>query len=672
MDPGEPQRSNAFKLALEGSELVIEFGNAVPPAEAPGPASVAVSDRVILQIDTGRRLLFWLNDCLQSHAATLRVEEAKALPPAQAAVAARAGQAPERPPPDEAGERAARLLRMVGGLGVAHQYERSFRICRRALLANRFLLTVDPSRIPGDAAERVLQICDKLQIPPASREEAAANFTIAKAIHFGFEADEVSILGKLYLEREVPVAEAERARASGEPVLLHLAFKWDLAKQTAVTTRYWWRPSLSAAEITERLAHVYRDGPKTSFEVASATLALTQERVATERLQYLEVEEDENGRRSFDLNLYDARLQVKDMQPLLDRLREHFEVRPGQFQALYDQIKARPLGHLAGGVHRNGEDFFNIYYGVVGLPAGPRADNATPPLTQVAAAAQRSKPAPASSRSETGDRAAELARMIAALGVPHQYERSFKIGPGALLPDRFLLTVNARDIPHDPVERTLAICDHMHMPPAEREAAAAHFAMAKCVHFGSEDDGGVGKLYLERDVPADEVRRARAAGQPALLGIAFKWYVAKAAAVTARYLWYPELSASEIEERLEQVYRDRAPVLFDIARDLLALTKTRIATEHLRYLEVEEGATARRSYDLSFYGARLQVKDMQPLLWRMSEHFEVPASRLQALYDQVKLCPLGNFAGGVHRKGEDFFTMYYALGALPHFNRAFI
>jgi hypothetical protein len=26
------------------------------------------------------------------------------------------------------------------------------------------------------------------------------------------------------------------------------------------------------------------------------------------------------------------------------------------------------LGHIAGGVHRNGEDFFNLYYGAVGLP----------------------------------------------------------------------------------------------------------------------------------------------------------------------------------------------------------------------------------------------------------------------------------------------------------------
>jgi hypothetical protein len=56
------------------------------------------------------------------------------------------------------------------------------------------------------------------------------------------------------------------------------------------------------------------------------------------------------------------------MQHLLHRMREHFNVPPGRLQALYDQVKGKALGHLAGGVHRDGEDFFNIYYGVVGLP----------------------------------------------------------------------------------------------------------------------------------------------------------------------------------------------------------------------------------------------------------------------------------------------------------------
>ncbi len=103
-------------------------------------------------------------------------------------------------------------------------------------------------------------------------------------------------------------------------------------------------------------------------EIAKAALEMAVAKAPAEKLQYLEVQEDANSRRSFDLNLYNAKLQVKDIQPLLQRMREHFGVRAGQFQALYDQINNKALGHLAGGVHRDGKDFFNVYYGVVGFP----------------------------------------------------------------------------------------------------------------------------------------------------------------------------------------------------------------------------------------------------------------------------------------------------------------
>ena len=86
-------------------------------------------------------------------------------------------------------------------------------------------------------------------------------------------------------------------------------------------------------------------------------------RLPPERLLYLEVVEPGQPRRSFDLNLYDAELTVRDLQAVLFAMRDHFAVRPGQFQALYDQIKTRRMGHVAGGIHRNGQPFFNVYFG---------------------------------------------------------------------------------------------------------------------------------------------------------------------------------------------------------------------------------------------------------------------------------------------------------------------
>lgn len=358
--------ADAFKLSLEADKVVIEFGKSLEATT--GAAGVAVSDRVILPVAVGRRLLHGLNQGVERHAGLIRAEAAKALSPGQAAAAMRPGQDSIRPSTDEAGERGAELLRLVGDWGIPYHYERSFRISDRNLAANRFLLTIDVANIPDGANARTLEICDRLRIPQSAREAAEANFAMAKCLHFGFEADGDSIICKLYLERAASREEAMRAGAVGERVLLHLAFKWDPRKGTAVTTRYWWRPGLSAAGIEERLADVYRNGPQTSFEIARTAVALTKGRVAAEMLQYLEVDEAENGRRSFDLNLYNAKLQVKDIQHLLNRMRDHFEVRPGRMQALYDQIKTKSLGHLAGGVHRGGGDFFNVYYGAQGLP----------------------------------------------------------------------------------------------------------------------------------------------------------------------------------------------------------------------------------------------------------------------------------------------------------------
>ncbi len=74
--------------------------------------------------------------------------------------------------------------------------------------------------------------------------------------------------------------------------------------------------------------------------------------------------EDKNERRSFDLNLYDARLQIRDIYPVLKQMRDYFSLKPGDFQELYDQVKPKIIGHIAGGIHRNEKEFFNVYYGV--------------------------------------------------------------------------------------------------------------------------------------------------------------------------------------------------------------------------------------------------------------------------------------------------------------------
>ena len=368
MDPMTPVQAEAFRLAREGQDVMMDLGRLDGVPVPSGLVSIYVTDRVTLPLETARRLLVWLDDALAPHVSRMRADAAKALSPGAAAVAARPAQAPHRPPSDMSGEKAAQLLRMVGAWGVPHLYERSLRLTQGALQANRFLLTLNRSDMPPDALAQVLAVCDQFQIPAQSRRLATENFAMAKHVHFGFEGTAESIVCKLYLEADIPQQDAERFRNEGRPVLMHLAFKWDLLRDAAVTTRYFWYPFLSADQIEARMDHVYRDGSPGSLAIARSLLRSAVERAPAERLQYLEVEEDENDRRSFDLNVYNAKLQIRDIQGLLQDMRALFAIRPGQFQALYDQIKGMSLGHLAGGMHRNGKDFFNLYYGAVNLP----------------------------------------------------------------------------------------------------------------------------------------------------------------------------------------------------------------------------------------------------------------------------------------------------------------
>ncbi|HEX7811341.1 MAG TPA: hypothetical protein VF460_05490 [Burkholderiales bacterium] len=346
-------RADTFRAAILEQRIAIEFGRTVADG-----AGVSGSSRILLDPPAVARLISALQEAGGRHAGAWAAAEAEPL--------TQVSRAPTRShaEPDEAGTRAGLLFGLLDELGCPYYHERSFRIAERSLAANRFLLTVNMKSVAGDAAAAVLRICRRLSMPEDLRRGAEEALPQAKAIHFGFEGDE-RILYKVYLERRDAHEESLQV-SPGTPVLLHIAFKWDSnAPEQRAISRYRWFPQLSAAQIAERIAAIYRGNRASpSFQISDEVLRIAAHGMDEKSLQYLEVQEDGNERLSFDLNVYDAGLQLKDVQAQLAKMREQFGIRPGQFQALYDQVKTRVLGHLAGGIHRNGREFFNVYYGV--------------------------------------------------------------------------------------------------------------------------------------------------------------------------------------------------------------------------------------------------------------------------------------------------------------------
>ena len=89
------------------------------------------------------------------------------------------------------------LLRLVNSLQIDLGAERSFKVFRNIILANRFLLSTRKDAAPK---EKVLDICRRLGLPDPFWAPLLQNLPDTKFVHFGFEENEKGSVYKVYLE----------------------------------------------------------------------------------------------------------------------------------------------------------------------------------------------------------------------------------------------------------------------------------------------------------------------------------------------------------------------------------------------------------------------------------------------------------------------------------------
>ena len=103
-------------------------------------------------------------------------------------------------------------------------------------------------------------------------------------------------------------------------------------------------------------------GPADSIEIAKGIVM--EAAAVTQDILYMDVTEDNNPRRSFDINMYRAGLRMEALYPLLMEMSDRYSVAGQQFKTFFETVKARRFGHLSGGTDREGRDFFTLHYGV--------------------------------------------------------------------------------------------------------------------------------------------------------------------------------------------------------------------------------------------------------------------------------------------------------------------
>jgi hypothetical protein len=355
--------ANHFNVMVTREEMILCFGLNQALESSQKEMMVQLSNGIVLSPFTAKRFVTVLNNVLQDYeskygplkVASPRSSDSDQIPPLS-----------EKPP---FSEKAGLLFHLIKTLNIDYGFERSFKISEKALLGNRFLFTLSKHSVRQDPHETILNICRRMGMPKKLLEVFNENLPSANYVHFGFEEDEKSYVYKAYLEFWTDWENEIKNKPNRfDPFLVHLGFKWDVSEPTrCVLTRYTCYPSISVENILERLSKVfYGDRYRTPLEIAKGLVGLASTRISHDKVFYVEVEEENNPRRSFDMNMYRARLRLEELSPLLLDLCQHYSIPAEEFHILIDQFKTKIFGHLSGGIDREGKDFLTIYYGVEG------------------------------------------------------------------------------------------------------------------------------------------------------------------------------------------------------------------------------------------------------------------------------------------------------------------
>lgn len=281
-------------------------------------------------------------------------------------VAAPAGRASLHRTPESA-----RLADLVAGLDQPFGYEHSVKASPAGLQTERFLMSLHRASL-GPTPETTLdRLASALGLPERERAQAAGLIGGADILHLGYENGPSGALYKLYVEwsSRTDAAWTGEDEAGAEPMLVHRAYKWTpTGTHPPVVTLYHWPRVRSPGEIEARLARLadlWGAAGAPVLRTARAILRLAQER-GRGAVHYLEASEEPGPRLSYDLNLYACGLTVADAEPVLGQALADLGIPPQAGAFVLGERLRETLGHVAGGVGRDGQPFVTVYSGVTG------------------------------------------------------------------------------------------------------------------------------------------------------------------------------------------------------------------------------------------------------------------------------------------------------------------
>ncbi len=251
------------------------------------------------------------------------------------------------------------LSAQVARLERPMQLERSVKLSPGRACLERLLVGIDPTALPFSAIEPTLDAMGMTQDGRRALHDALAG---ANKLLFGIEQTSQRTVLKVYLEFwERLVRELRSGRNRGEPTLLYQGFKWDRASPSRlVTDRYVCHPLLPIRNILKRIHALY---PFDAQPPLDQLIREASRPLIRDSFVYLEVSGNVSARRSFDLNIYKAGMTLGRAADRLRAIAGHYGVGPA-LEPILNTHGHQLIGHISGGMGREGEDFTSFYYEV--------------------------------------------------------------------------------------------------------------------------------------------------------------------------------------------------------------------------------------------------------------------------------------------------------------------
>lgn len=241
----------------------------------------------------------------------------------------------------------------MNGLGIEYGLERSFKLTRGRLLTQRFLAGFHKAQLGAQAHHVLAGWCRALHAPAPLQERLFVHLAEADLIHLGFEESASGCVYKLYLEF------LGRVQSSEQP--LFLACKWSPeVPAEAGFASYTAHRRLRRAELHARVAAM---APPGTLPALAAIVDRGADRCGADALLFLDVSEEGNQRRSFDLNLYPAQLTVDTLAEPLHDLARALAIPPLVLDAHLVTLRGQLAGHVSAGHARDGSPFATLYHG---------------------------------------------------------------------------------------------------------------------------------------------------------------------------------------------------------------------------------------------------------------------------------------------------------------------